>query len=82
MTALERAIYEFLRPELKGKDWIVRDLSDGRDVALILRHGQQVQPGDTIMLPPLYINGRPNMNAVFEAIPKLVAEGIDVIYMF
>ena len=66
------AIYEWRYPELKGKEW--EWISDSRDAAWC--DGNPVGP-----LPPLYIDGKPNMNLWhYECVPQLKAKKVDVWY--
>lgn len=76
MTALERAIYEWWKPELQGKNWrlLERVL---RDAYWVDKQGHP----HYLELPPLYINGRPNMDFWhYECEPRLEAEGCTVTF--
>jgi len=66
----ERLIYEWLRPELKGKEW--RKEYNGMTWGALYRR-EDMQFDWWVPLPPL------DMNTAFsEGIPKLTKEGCDV----
>ena len=70
--AEQREAYEFIRPELKGNySWVISVMEDGRIYAM---SGEAA----IYLLPPLYTNGKPDLNTVFEFVKKLINEGIRV----
>ena len=63
--AEQREAYEFIRPELKGNySWVISVMEDGRIYAM---SGEAA----IYLLPPLYTNGKPDLNTAREFLSKL-----------
>jgi len=74
----QREAYEFIRPELKGRKWAIDEREFGKAPL-----GRWDQKGFhySVILPPLYTNGQPDMNTwYYEFVPRLEAKGVHVDY--
>jgi hypothetical protein len=70
----QRTLYEWLRPELKGKDWVLRDIGPlgGKQA-----HTKPVFGQVMAYLPPLDYN-----TFMGEAVPKLAKEKVAVSFSY
>ena len=74
MTDLEKVIYPFVYPELRGKDWEMLTGWPTYNVAFV-----GAQPW--CVLPVLYIHGKYNANFLMHEIePRLAKQGVTVHY--
>jgi hypothetical protein len=75
--AQQRAIYEWLKPELKARDWRFGDVLQGRQLIRVYAWFVDDGPHGKVTLPPLDMN-----LAHGEVMPKLHKEGTDIDFYY
>jgi len=75
--AEQREAYEWRYPGLKGKNWKIQDVGAWGGLSALDMDITPL-PRTITRLPPLYTNGKPDLNTVFEFVKKLINEGIRV----